>query len=400
MQMILWGRFILAVVLTLAVCSAGQSQAGPLHLSKNENWIVVANTKDQDTAIGIANHYADSGSRVVSARNGSFAVIIGPYRSGSLPEIARRHALPSLPSNATLSRGEEYQSTVWQNLRSNLVTLNSYGPKKPWRTNKNGLSVKVSMAKPSRGQTAGQTKIVAWAAGKKLLSFNVGDPSESPDLAVAAVLRLDPSTEFPQIIVKRFSGEGHCCMKTWIVTKTVGASDWQVLESESLDGDGLGFLDLDEDGVHEIAQLDNNFLYMFDSYDRSFGPVIYQQLAGNQLVDISGTPKVVRAQRQDLAFIEFAARLDPSNWSHNGFLAGWVASKVRLGEGDEAWSTMLENYDRSPEFAQKECRSGQELDDCPEDKIVVLSFPEALARLLQLTGYGPMPQAASNSHSN
>jgi serine protease Do len=399
--MILRGRIIFAAVAVPVVILALPALAEPLQLSKRENWLVVANTSDPDAAIGIAHHYADATPRVVMSENGSYAVLMGPYKSRSIQDISSRHALPALPPDARLSRGQEYRETVWQKGKTDLAHLNTYAPGRPWRArDKSGLNVVVKFAGKKRGEAAGQTIAIATLSGKQLFSFTVGSTSDAPVLARATLLRLDPETEFPQLVFTRYSGENHCCTKTWIATKPRGSESWILLEGEGLDGDGLGFIDLDNDGVFETAQTDNNFLYMFDSYDRSYSPVIYQTLRGDQVVDVSTTPIAVRAARQDLAYIEFAAKLDPTNWKHNGFLAGWVASKVRLGQGDEAWMTMLENFDRSLEFAQMECTNGLDVETCPAEQLTSIPFPQALLRLLQLTGYGPLPQAAVSSNTN
>ncbi|ODS01973.1 hypothetical protein AUC69_00240 [Methyloceanibacter superfactus] len=72
----------------------------------------------------------------------------------------------------------------------------------------------------------------------------------------------------------------------------------------------------------------------------------------------------------------------------NGFLAGYVAQKIRLGEGKEAWALMKQYYDRNTDWGLEIC--DQELDgetgECPGETQKV-TFPEALERMLKKNGY-------------
>jgi serine protease Do len=386
---------LLAVVLASTACEA---DANSLALTTKERWLVVASTKDVDAAIGIAGHYSSEGPRVVAAQNGWFAVVMGPYRAHSVRElIERKQELPVLPQDALLSRGSTYQETIWQHKQKAAPIWKPYNRREPVILKSGNIEITVSIAKAKIGQTTGLSTVTGQSGGKTVFQFPFGDVDAVVVKAKTAIVRLDGKTDFPQIVLTNYSGGDHCCTKTWVVTRPAGKSDWILLDAGELDGEGFGFRDLNQDGVFEIAQYDNDFLYTFDSYAGSFAPVNYLAMSGDQLINISGSEIAGHALKQDIASLEFDARLDPENWKHNGFLAAWVASKVRLGQGEDAWATMLENFDRNSEFNQQECLTGAEMETCDPKLVQDIPFPKALARFLNVTGYGPLPQSAIGS---
>lgn len=80
--------------------------------------------------------------------------------------------------------------------------------------------------------------------------------------------------------------------------------------------------------------------------------------------------------------IEFVPDDEP-----NGFLAGYVGEKIRLGEGKEAWDLMLKYYDHTSDWGLDICnRELNENGDCPGGTVKV-TFPEALERMLNESGY-------------
>ncbi len=368
--------------------------ADSLSLSKKERWLVVASTRDVDSAIGIAGLYADEEPRVVSARNGWFAVVMGPYRVRSVRDIQDRFV--SLPKDALLSRGASYEETVWSSKPAAQVQLDIVEAGRLKVFNLGKLVVSVAMHQGEDG-LAGPSVITGSQDGKQVFKLTAGEAGDAVNIAQAGVVRLDPETDDPQFVFTRYSGGAHCCVRTYIATKPKGATDWALVDAGELDGEGYAFIDLDYDGVSELAQIDNNFLYSFDSYANSFAPAIYRQLKGTGLKNISDLPLAEHALKQDIAGLEFNTKLDGATWKSNGFLAAWVASKVRLGEGEEAWATMLENFDRNSDFNQRQCLTQQDEEACPESLVRDIPFPQALARFLEVSGYGPLPDSAVRS---
>jgi hypothetical protein len=382
-------RIALSALFSAAIATV--AAAASLSLSQHERWLVVASTKDVDTAIGIAGLYETEKPRVVAARNGWLAVVIGPYKARSLNDlIERTDRLPALPHDAMLSRGRGYVDTVWLQVAPQGPMQVTYGPAKSAQITADALEVSVNMLVGTGENQSGPTTLTGKVAGQTAFSFTFGDPSDSTKAATATVAWLDKSADYPQVIVTRYTSGAHCCTKTWIATKPKTSADWVLLEVSELDGDGYRLRDLDNDGVFELAAPDNAFLYAFDSYANSYAPTVYTRLSGMEIVDASNAPAASHALRQDLAAMEFNARIDPSNWNRSGFLAAWVAAKMRLGEGDDAWSTMLENFDRDASYAIDECGGA----DCPVTAQTALTFPEALSKFLEQAGYGSLPALA------
>jgi hypothetical protein len=71
----------------------------------------------------------------------------------------------------------------------------------------------------------------------------------------------------------------------------------------------------------------------------------------------------------------------------NGFLAGYVAQKILLGEGPQAWTLMLAYYDKASDWGLDVCDQPLNEDgECPGHE-VKLSFPDALERMFNENGY-------------
>jgi S1-C subfamily serine protease len=187
-----------------------------------------------------------------------------------------------------------------------------------------------------------------------------------------------------------FSGGAHCCTDTLIATET-SPDHWEAVETGALDGDGFALEDIDGDGAAELVSVDNSFLYAFDSYASSFAPIRIQRLVRGRLEDVTRDPIFIHRLRQELAGMEYLARQNPDLWHSNGFLAGWVADKARLGELADAWTKMIPFYDHSSTFGEMICTTGDTVANCPQADVRMLPFPEGLAKHLVDNGYGPIP---------
>ncbi len=382
------------------VTSASGQQSSMLRLKSSQRWLYVAQTNDIDKAIGIARNYSGFGSKVVKSVDGQFSVVMGPYRAQTIKGVFdSKETGFELPADAALTKGKDFVGVVWQSTDSenepaeaeNL--LSPYVLDRPLKLESDPLTVEVKMA--TVGNAAGPTTVTGLESGKQAFQFTLNSPEELSSLgATAGFVRLDKNTDYPQLVVTRNSAGAHCCTKTWFISKPKGSADWIVVEGESLNGGGYDFPDLNADGTREIVNTDNRFLSTFDTYAASYAPKLYNRLDGNSLKSVNDSIDVAGNLKQDLASIEFGAKIDPELWKSNGFLAGWVASKIRLGEGEEAWTTMMENYNKQSEFGQEECTTGQSVDNCPVGNMKPQDFPRDYARFLQENGYTPLPQAA------
>jgi hypothetical protein len=149
------------------------------------------------------------------------------------------------------------------------------------------------------------------------------------------------------------------------------------------DGAELLATDPVHDG-HAVFEIpDNAFLYAFASYAASFTPLKILTVENGAVKDVSRDPRYRPAHESHLKSL--IAEVPEEDV--NGFLAGYVAEKSLLGEGREAWELMLGHYDRASDWGLDSC--DQPLGDdgnCP-GKTVHRTFPEALERLLNDSGY-------------
>jgi|SRR5690242_1147574 len=206
-------------------------------------------------------------------------------------------------------------------------------------------------------------------------------------------MRLGRSTALPQVVMTAFTFGAHCCTVTRIAT-TAARDEWRVLDTGQLDGDGYQFVDIDSDGVKELVNYDNSFLYAFESYAGSYAPTRITRLTGSDLNDVTNEPKYRAFLRRKLQDMEAATRKNADLWHSNGFLGGWVAAKSLLGEVEDAWKRMLASYDRNSDWSLAECTTGQDLDECPKNKVHQQTFPEALKKVMESNDY-PLPGVRS-----
>ncbi|MBI1867695.1 MAG: hypothetical protein HYS06_05300 [Methylocystis sp.] len=177
------------------------------------------------------------------------------------------------------------------------------------------------------------------------------------------------------------------CLVSFRLATPVAASEFTI-DAGALDGSGgYEFEDLDEDGGAELIGQDDSFLYAFSSYADSRAPTQIKKLVHGELKDVSQNPAYRRFLRQKVLLME--AKAPAQAWRNNGFLAGWVAAKALIGEGDEAWARMLRDYDRQSEGTLMSCDLPLPVDNCPEDKQKArrVDFPVALKDHSAAKGY-------------
>ena len=378
----------LALVAGLVV-GVKSATAEQLSQPVNRWWVGVASSQDLDIAIGIARLYAGNQSRIVTAQNGWYAVVLGPVTSNSLSDYrASYKGWPALPGDVLVSRGNGYLATVWQPPPSPILASGELASEKIASLSAQGLQVAIS----STSTGADNASIGFKGVTSEGVTFQLDAPPEpsSEYGSRAFLVRLDKTTKYPQAVGTLFSGGAHCCTDTLIATETP-PDHWETVETGALDGDGYALEDIDGDGAAELVSVDNSFLYAFDSYAGSFAPIRIQRLVRGRLEDVTRDPIFIHRLRQDLAGMEYMARQNPDLWHSNGFLAGWVADKARLGELADAWTKMIPLYDHSSTFGEMICTTGDTVANCPQADVRTLPFPEGLAKHLVDNGYGPIP---------
>jgi hypothetical protein len=152
------------------------------------------------------------------------------------------------------------------------------------------------------------------------------------------------------------------------------------------DGDGNYLEDADGDGLAEIVTVDNRFLYTFDCYACSAAPLTMTTVRDGEVIDVSTEARFLPAHRDWLEQIEEG--VDPEQrWSSAGFLAGWVAAKVRVGEGADAFQQLTDNWNAAADPGEEVCVTGGDIDACAKKDRAVLPFPDRLKLFLEQNGY-------------
>ena len=202
--------------------------------------------------------------------------------------------------------------------------------------------------------------------------------------AEASIAEIDPGNHYPEVVFAAYTGGAHCCTK--IVVAEEQPRGWMTVDVGEFDGGGDYLQDIDHDGLAEIVSVDNRFLYTFDCYACSAAPLVIYTVRDGAVVDVSKDPRYLPAHRDWLAQLEDS--VEPSErWTSPGFLAGWVAAKVRLGEGADAWAALKARWNTARDQGEETCLTGADLDTCPKGETKVLKFPERLKLFLDRSGY-------------
>jgi hypothetical protein len=160
--------------------------------------------------------------------------------------------------------------------------------------------------KPSPDGTGRVPVATGQYLGQLVFSLQPDENGQDEPAADVRVMRIDPATRIPQVVLSYFWGGAHCCTVTKIATIDASAR-WHVMDAGALDSDGYEFKDLDGDGGVELISVDNNFLYAFEAYAGSFAPTRITKLVGPKLKDVTRDAEYKTFLRQRLDEMEAAA---------------------------------------------------------------------------------------------
>jgi hypothetical protein len=236
--------------------------------------------------------------------------------------------------------------------------------------------------------TAGPTPVLSVEVVGRRVAEVPGIASEfGPPFAAVRVAEMDRSNPYPEVAFTSFSGGAHCCTRLIVITSDAEGRVWRYTTVGDFD-DGDDFLrDIDKDGRAEIVAHDDAFLYAFDCYACSVAPLKIYRVEKGAVIEATRDTRYRSAHQAWLAEMEARARPDADGRLSNGYLAGWVATKILLGEGNTAWAEMLARFDRQSTWGLMSCKSGAPIESCPPGSLVARSFPEALASFLAAHGY-------------
>lgn len=146
-----------------------------------------------------------------------------------------------------------------------------------------------------------------------------------------------------EVRITESSGGHRCCLNTTIYG--LGENGFAEVDTRLVDGglSGGWVEDLNGDGYSEVKKMDEAFLYRFAPFAASSAPP--QILTYQQGTFTDTTREFTGVLREHVARLEGYFDGPHFAGSPNGILADYVASKAMLGEFEEAWAFMLENYD-------------------------------------------------------
>jgi hypothetical protein len=222
--------------------------------------------------------------------------------------------------------------------------------------------------------------VTVFEDGKQVAQLkNDGTGSEYP--FVVQLAEIDPGNDTPELVFSYYTGGAHCCGETQVATKT--ADGWKVVEVGSFDGGTVSAADLDGDGRYEFQVTDDAFDYAFGCYACTIKPMKILTVENGKVKNVSAEKRFHAVQAGWMKTIVGAAQNDDPN----AYLAGYVAQKILLGEGEEAWKLMLAYYDPKNDWGLKICPEPfDDKGECPV-KEVTYTYPQALAYVLKQNGY-------------
>ncbi len=304
---------------------------------------------------------------------------------GEEPVAAEEIPLGDIPEEAMLPGEFDLGETAW---RRAVVTVHFDDPNpkpvEPEVTDADPSETYTDQPQGAADEAVPEDTAAAAPIGPRVVatlqgpSAGVSDPPVSIQIA-----ELDPNNPYPEVVVSFFTGGAHCCSSTRVVTSNTDGSDWSTLDVGEFDGGPMLAVDLDKDGTYEFETRDNAFLYAFACYACSQAPLQLLAIEDGKIKDVSAAERFRPAHA---AWLKNMIVGVPEQ-EVNGFLAGYVGQKARLGEGQQAWDLMLKYYDRNTNWGLEIC--GTERDEngeCPGETRQV-SFPQALERMLKKNGY-------------
>ena len=227
--------------------------------------------------------------------------------------------------------------------------------------------------------------VTVFAGDKEVAKLKEGSGGFADPPVSVQIAELDRSNPYPEVVVSFYTGGAHCCSDTSVITSSSDGSNWTTVQLGEFDGGPLLATDLNRDGRYEFMTRDNGFLYAFACYACSEAPLQLFAIDTGAVKDVSQDPSFGPLHAAWLK--SMIGNVPEEGNDVNGFLAGYVGEKILLGEGKAAWDLMLAYYDRESDWGLEICDKPLNEDgECP-DETVRLTFPDALERMLNESGY-------------
>ncbi len=246
------------------------------------------------------------------------------------------------------------------------------------RHGKSKVAVVLEQVPPTDGE---QVRVTI--KGPKGSRPSVFELDEYPFRGIARLVEFDRSNSQPEVVISFYSGGAHCCFQYYIFEYT--GAGWKPVSLVGPrgalgggDDDGSShILDEDKDGIAEIVDRDDSFLYKYTSYAGSHSPSRYYVLQNARWADVSGQPGFRHLYARSSKDLKEACGKES-----NSFWAAYVAEQAILGQSGPAWQLMLKCHDRKEDWGL--CKSPDELEGCRTGK---RAFPDVLREHLAAQGY-------------
>lgn len=204
--------------------------------------------------------------------------------------------------------------------------------------------------------------------------------------AFFGVGKLDPGNPGEEVMFQTYSGGAHCCTRIDILELQNGRWENATVHNgdrflDAIDGEGFASfpVDLDGNGVPDLDLRDDDFRYQFDCYACGWSPAKFFEVHHGKLQDVSDAPRYAPLFKADM---EMARELCVRHM--NGGCAGFAADAARIGQFDQVWPVILQNYDpQNHTVPSAPCELAH---NCPAD-FRHPAFPEALKLFLTEHGY-------------
>jgi S-layer homology domain len=147
----------------------------------------------------------------------------------------------------------------------------------------------------------------------------------------------------PELTIDFFVNPPRCCSYSLIYRYAAGQNRYIPLQY-SWDYQPPLVQDLDRDGIPEFDGFNSRFTFDFvSSYDDAAFPKQVLQYRQGEMFDVTRQyPDVVR-ENADLLWKEYLQR-KAQNREVKGVLAAYLADKYAMGEGEEGWQQVRDNY--------------------------------------------------------
>jgi hypothetical protein len=217
-------------------------------------------------------------------------------------------------------------------------------------------------------------------AGKEVLrALGVAGEPDDPQ-PEASIAEMDASNSLPEVYF--VSG----CCNTVMIAEQVADGTWKAVPIGDFGDAGATLADLDGDGVAEIATVDTNFITRFDCTACSAAPRVIYTVQNGAVLDETTDSRFQAAHRSWLQAMTDTIKPD-TMWASPGFLAGWLAEKIRLGEGADGWQQLNAHWDAANDDGEAVCPNGDDPDSCDAKDQKTLKFPDRLKLFLDANGY-------------